>query len=149
MYSQIYTNPFREDSPSPSSSESDTSSDSEDSEQEEVPKKAIKEEAFYDEDEEDGGNVSVNQILRTKNELSETKVVMPDITEVDSEEALEKIGEIMSVVGDTVIVKGLASEIEDRASEIALDSESLLVFDDRRVLGYVRTVKFTLLAPEY
>lgn len=149
MYSQIYTNPFREDSPSPSSSELDTSSDSEDSDQEEVPKKAIKEEAFYDEDEEDGRNVSVNQILRTKNELSETKVVMPDITEVDSEEALEKIGEIMSVVGDTVIVKGLASEIEDRASEIALDSESLLVFDDRRVLGYVRTVKFTLLAPEY
>ncbi len=44
----------------------------------------------------------------------------------------------MSIVNDVVIVKGVASPIANRGSERALDSETLLVFEDRKVLGYVR-----------
>jgi H/ACA ribonucleoprotein complex non-core subunit NAF1 len=40
----------------------------------------------------------------------------------------------MSVVGNVVIVKGLATT---GTSERALDSDTLLVFEDRKVLGYV------------
>lgn len=43
----------------------------------------------------------------------------------------------MSVLDNMVIVKGLASKIADQAAESVLDSDSLLVFDDRKVLGYV------------
>jgi H/ACA ribonucleoprotein complex non-core subunit NAF1 len=43
----------------------------------------------------------------------------------------------MSIVGNVVIVKGDTSAMADRAAERALDSDSLLVFEDRKVLGYV------------
>ena len=44
----------------------------------------------------------------------------------------------MSIVDNVVIVKGIASAAENMAAERALDSDSLLVFEDRKVLGYVR-----------
>lgn len=44
----------------------------------------------------------------------------------------------MSITNNVVIVKGISSSKEDTASQRALDSESLLVFEDRKVLGYVR-----------
>ena len=64
--------------------------------------------------------------------------MIPPIEEVGPHEALEKVGEVMSIVDKVVIVKGFASEMATRASERALDSETLLVFEDRKVLGYVR-----------
>lgn len=44
----------------------------------------------------------------------------------------------MSIVEKTVIVKGAPSEVLARASGQALDCDTLLVFEDRKVLGYVR-----------
>ena len=76
-------------------------------------------------------------VPRTKNEISEPSIVMPDITEIGDQEPLEKVGEIMSIIENIVIVKGLPSPTENKAAERALDSDSLLVFDDRKVLGYV------------
>lgn len=76
--------------------------------------------------------------VRTKNEIEETAIAIPNIEEVGPHEALEKVGEVMSIVDKVVIVKGSASEILTRASERALDSDTLLVFEDRKVLGYVR-----------
>ncbi|KAG2368848.1 Gar1/Naf1 RNA binding region-domain-containing protein [Suillus spraguei] len=42
----------------------------------------------------------------------------------------------MNIIGNVVIVKGLPAESSRAASEKALDVETLLVFDDRQVLGH-------------
>ena len=91
-----------------------------------------------DEDDEDdeGGAVAAAVSLRTKNELPEADIAIPSITEVGPDEQLEKVGEIMNIVNNVVVVKGEASSTH-RASEHALDSETLLVYEDRKVLGYV------------
>jgi hypothetical protein len=89
-----------------------------------------------DEEDEEGGAVAAAVSLRTKNELSEPDIVIPSIAEVGPDEQLEKVGEIMNIVNNVVVVKGEASSTH-RASEHALDSETLLVYEDRKVLGYV------------
>ena len=67
---------------------------------------------------------------------------IPEISEVDLHERLEKVGEVMSIMDRVVIVKGLPSSIANRGSETALDSDTLLVFEDRKVLGYVSSPSF-------
>ena len=89
-----------------------------------------------DEDDEEGGTVAAAISLRTKNELPEPDIVIPSIAEVGPDEQLEKVGEIMNIVNNVVVVKGEPSSTH-RASEHALDSETLLVYEDRKVLGYV------------
>lgn len=69
--------------------------------------------------------------------MPDPSVIIPDIIEIDAQEPLEKVGEIMSIIENTVVVKGITSGNDNRAFMRALDSESLLVFDDRKVLGYV------------
>ena len=74
----------------------------------------------------------------TVHEALNEQVAIPDVTEVDPNETLERVGEILSVLQDKiVIVKGLASQIAGRAPERVLDIDTLLVFEDRKVLGYV------------
>ena len=75
--------------------------------------------------------------FQTKNELLENEIVIPDIQHVEPEEHLEKVGEIMSVVGNMAIVKAVLSDVPNRGAERALDSNTLLVFEDRSVMGYV------------
>jgi H/ACA ribonucleoprotein complex non-core subunit NAF1 len=94
-----------------------------------------------DGDEEEGGAVATTESLRTKNELSEPDVMIPSIVQLGPDEQLERAGEIMNIVNNVVIVKGWESGTH-RASERALDSETLLVYEDRRVLGYVSTSCF-------
>jgi H/ACA ribonucleoprotein complex non-core subunit NAF1 len=135
-----------------SSSDSDTSSDSDsDSGKEnDASKKKPVERRIVDEDDEDdeeGGAVAATVSLRTKNELPEPDIVVPSIAEVGPDEQLEKVGEIMNIVNNVVIVKGAASSSSThRASEHALDSETLLVYEDRKVLGYVSDVLPSTLA---
>lgn len=77
--------------------------------------------------------------LQTKNEVVETDIVVPEIEEVGADEVLERVGEVMIIVDNkTVIVKGAPAEVLVRASDHALDCDTLLVFEDRKVLGYVR-----------
>ena len=92
-------------------------------------------------DADEGPTVTAAQV-RTKNEIEETTIVIPTIEEVGPHEALEKVGEVMSIVDKVVIVKGSASEMATRASERALDSDTLLVFEDRKVLGFVCSFSF-------
>ncbi len=93
-----------------------------------------------DEDEEDeGGAVAVT--VRSKNEQSEP--IIPPVLQIGLDEQLEKVGEIMNIVNDVVIVKGSDSATH-RASEHTLDAESLLVYENRKVLGYVSTGLFLL-----
>ncbi|KAG6900518.1 hypothetical protein C0993_009471 [Termitomyces sp. T159_Od127] len=114
-----------------SDSDSDSSSDSDQS----------GDKAFVNldvDDDEDGGSVPTSgSYFQTKNEVVETNIVVPDITQVGPEEVLEKVGEVMSIMGNTVIVNGLPSENSNRGSDRALDSDTLLVFHDRKVLGYI------------
>ena len=76
-------------------------------------------------------------VVRTKNEISEVQFRIPDVEKVGSEEVLEKAGEVMSIVNATVIIRGSVAHNSRKAFERALDSETLLVFEDRKVLGYV------------
>lgn len=124
-----------------SSSDSDPSSDSDsDSIREnDASKKTSVERRVADDDDDDdeeGGAVAATIMLRTKNELPEPDIMIPSIAEVGPDEQLEKVGEIMTIVNNVVVVKGEASSTH-RASEHALDSETLLVFEDRKILGYV------------
>jgi len=63
--------------------------------------------------------------------------MVPTISEVEPFDTLEKVGEILSIVGNIVIVKGIPADHLSSLSERALDAESLLVFEDRKVFGYV------------
>lgn len=54
---------------------------------------------------------------------------------------LEKVGEVLNIVDNTVIIKGVPSGALERGFDRALDSDTLLVFDDRKVLGYVSLAK--------
>lgn len=84
--------------------------------------------------------------VHTKNELVESDIVVPDISQVDPTDVLEKLGEVMSIVGNVVIVKGLPADNVKTLAERALDIETLLVFEDRQVLGHVRLVHLLLIS---
>ncbi|KAL0581051.1 hypothetical protein V5O48_000944 [Marasmius crinis-equi] len=89
-------------------------------------------------DEEDAGpSAGIQSYFRTKNEVAEPAINIPDVEEVGPTEYLERVGEVMNIVENVAIVKGLPSEVANRGAEKALDSDTLLVFDDRKVLGYI------------
>ncbi|KAJ7070735.1 NAF1-domain-containing protein [Mycena amicta] len=69
--------------------------------------------------------------FQTKNELLESHITVPDMEQVAPEELLEPVGQVFSIMDKTVIIKGASM------SSHALDSDTLLVFDDRKVLGYI------------
>ncbi|KIJ66237.1 hypothetical protein HYDPIDRAFT_26605 [Hydnomerulius pinastri MD-312] len=123
---------------SDSDSDSDTSSSSE-SEDDDVQNMSAPQtqKTTYDLDDEESGATAAATYLQTKNEIVEANVMTPTISEVEPGDALEKIGEVMSIVGNVVIVKGLPADHVKILSERALDAESLLVFEDRKVLGYI------------
>jgi H/ACA ribonucleoprotein complex non-core subunit NAF1 len=91
-----------------------------------------------DDEDEEGGVTLTATSFHTKNELPEPDITIPSIVQVGPDEQLERVGEIMNIVNNVVIVKGGESG-SHRALERALDSETLLVYEDRRVLGYVST----------
>lgn len=124
------------DSTSPSDSELDASSSSDSEEGREYVAPQRKRPVDDVEDEESG--VTGTAIyLQTKNEIVDANIMVPTISEVEPCDTLEKVGEIVSIIGDVVIVKGLPVDHVNSSSERALDTESLLVFEDRKVLGYV------------
>lgn len=82
-------------------------------------------------------NTTGASYLPTQNELTEVDITIPRIDEVGTDEKLEKVGEVMTIVDRFAIVRGMPSEHLNRASERALDSDTLLVFEDRKVMGYV------------
>jgi len=93
--------------------------------------------SLADDEDEAGPSVPAQSYFRTKNEAVEDDVTIPEIEAVGPDEHLEKVGEILNIIDSVVIVKGLPSDDPRRGSDRALDSETLLVFDDRKVLGYV------------
>jgi H/ACA ribonucleoprotein complex non-core subunit NAF1 len=92
-----------------------------------------------EDDEESGVAAPTATYFQTKNEVVEADIAVPDLEEIGADEILERIGEVMSIIDNkTVIVKGAPSEVVTRTSDHALDCDTLLVFEDRKVLGYVR-----------
>jgi hypothetical protein len=100
-------------------------------------------------DDEDEGGGSGGRLV-TAHEVLNEDIAIPELTEVDPKEALERVGEIFSVLQDKiVIVKGIESQIAGRAPDRVLDIETLLVFEDRKVLGYVSLFPHSLQAPSF
>jgi hypothetical protein len=133
--------------PSDSSSETDSSpSLGEDSDSEPEDAHASRNDNLQDldDDEDPVPNGTSGSYFQTKHEIAETDIVIPEVDRIDPDEVLEKVGEVMNIVGRVVIIKGLPSNMLHRGSDRALDSETLLVFDDRTVMGYVRPFFFSL-----
>jgi H/ACA ribonucleoprotein complex non-core subunit NAF1 len=121
-----------------SSSETDSESECSDAGSEEnSPENKGKTVKDEDEDDESGPVATSGTFFQTKNEVAEADIVIPDIRQVGDHEMLEKVGEIMSVMPNMAIVKGLPSAVMNQGAERALDSDTLLVFEDRSVMGYV------------
>ncbi|KAF8445639.1 Gar1/Naf1 RNA binding region-domain-containing protein [Boletus edulis BED1] len=123
------------DSASPSDSEVDASSSSDSEEGDEYAAPQRQRLPDNIEDEESGVAAAVTY-LQTKNEIVDANVMIPAISEVEPCDTLEKVGEVMSIVGNLVIVRGLPMD-HINSFEHTLDAESLLVFEDRKVLGYI------------
>jgi hypothetical protein len=129
---------------SPENSDSDTSDSDSDSDDPSVieefdPAKARELLDSIDCEDDEGGDSRGRTV--TVNEVINEEVTIPDIAEVDPEETLERVGEILSVLQDRiVIVKGLASQISGQAPDRVLDIDTLLVYEDHKVLGYVSFV---------
>ena len=124
-------------SPASSGSETDSSSVSDVSESDDEPTKR-KPRGGEDENDDDSPTQGSTEYTKTQNEVIEDQVAIPEISDIEPYEPLEKVGEILSVLNNkTVIVKAVASSAQDRASERVLDSDTLLVFEDRKVMGFV------------
>lgn len=99
-----------------------------------------------DDDEDPVPPAGANTYFTTKHEVLEAEIPIPEVDEVGSDEVLEKVGEVMNIVDRLVIVRGLPADSHPgypaRGSDRALDSDTLLVFDDRKVMGYVRLYYF-------
>jgi hypothetical protein len=75
----------------------------------------------------------VGQIPATVHEILAPQVAMPSITSVEPSETIELIGEVLSIVDSVVVVKSY-----EHGHHKVLDTDSLFVFEDRKVLGLVR-----------
>lgn len=84
------------------------------------------------------GGVNPDQV-KTKNEIADVQVVIPEVEKLEEHEIemLQKVGDVLNIIDKVVIVKGIPQHLRGRESDRALDSDTLLVFDDGRVLGYV------------
>jgi H/ACA ribonucleoprotein complex non-core subunit NAF1 len=71
-------------------------------------------------------------LLATAHEIVVPMVTLPSITEIGPDEPMELIGEVLNVVDSVVVVKS-----SHNGMQRVLDTESLLVFEDRKVLGLV------------
>lgn len=129
------------DSASHSDSDSDAASSSDSEEEHDVAPRQIR--SVGDVEDEESGMTVAATYLQTKNEIVDADIMVPTISEVEPCDTLEKVGEIMSIVGNIVIVRGLPVTHVKSLSEHTLDAESLLVFEDRKVLGYVSSLAFS------
>jgi hypothetical protein len=125
--------------PCDSSSETDSLPDEDSASELEDPDHISRNNHLQEDDDEDPvPNASSGTYFQTKHEVAESDIVIPKVDRIDPDEVLEKVGEVMNIVDRVVIIKGNPSNMLNRGSDRALDSDTLLVFDDRTVMGYVR-----------
>lgn len=73
------------------------------------------------------------EIPATVHEILAPQVTLPSITSVESSETIELIGEVLSIIDSVVVVKSY-----EHGQYKVLDTDSLFVLEDRKVLGLVR-----------
>ena len=126
--------------PCDSSSETDSTPDEDSASESEDPDHVSRNNHLQDQDDDEDAVpiASSGTYFHTKHEIAETDIVIPKVNRIDPDEVLEKVGEVMNIVDRIVIIKGNPSNMLNRGSDRALDSDTLLVFNDRTVMGYVR-----------
>ncbi|KIM32270.1 hypothetical protein M408DRAFT_20589 [Serendipita vermifera MAFF 305830] len=106
--------------------------------------KMIQEDAGSEDDIDLPTGAQPSSMFATAHEIIAPQVTMPSITEVPDDEPIEIIGEVMSIVDSVVVVKSL-----DNGMQRVLDTDSLLVLENRKVLGLVFETFGPLTAPLY
>ena len=102
-----------------------------------------------DDDEDPVPNANSGTYFQTRHEIAEIDIVIPQVDRIDPDEVLEKVGEVLNIIDQIVIIKGNPSNMVNRGSDRALDSETLLVFNDRTVMGHVRPSLLSLFCTEF
>lgn len=77
----------------------------------------------------------IGEIPATVHEILAPQVTLPSITSVEPSETIELIGEVLSIIDSVVVVKSY-----EHGQYKVLDTDSLFVLEDRKVLGLVRRV---------
>lgn len=80
-------------------------------------------------------NRKAGEIPATVHEILAPQVTLPSITSVEPSETIELIGEVLSIIDSVVVVKSF-----EHGQFKVLDTDSLFVLEDRKVLGLVRRV---------
>lgn len=118
----------------PKDSESDADSESDDSSSSEEGEPQVRPRKECDDDEgEPGLSTESKSYFASQHEVVDSNIPVPEIEEIGAEEGIEILGEIVNIMDQAVIIRGLPSSHTNHV----LDSETLLVFDDRKVLGYI------------
>jgi H/ACA ribonucleoprotein complex non-core subunit NAF1 len=102
-----------------------------------VPTVPCQDHVIADDEDEDEQQPRTSVIITTKNEVLNPTISVPEIIEVDTSEHIELLGEIQSIIDSVVIIRGLSPLGTSGTVERVLDADSLLVFEDRKVLGCV------------
>lgn len=79
--------------------------------------------------------IQASSMFATIHEVVAPQVTMPSITEIPDDEPIELLGEVTSIVDSVVVVKSLSNGMQR-----VLDTDSMLVLENRKVLGLVSTV---------
>ncbi|KAF8506368.1 Gar1/Naf1 RNA binding region-domain-containing protein [Hysterangium stoloniferum] len=119
--------------PIPSDSDSDSDSD------EESARKLKTSAPVLDMELDEDGPPLANNYIPTAHELPPTAIPIPPLPDPATlpQDILELVGEISTVLPDSVIVRGGALATAPQRRDAVLDEGSLLLFHDRTPLGYV------------
>jgi H/ACA ribonucleoprotein complex non-core subunit NAF1 len=79
--------------------------------------------------------MQASSMFATTHEIVAPQVTMPSITEIPDDEPIELLGEVTSIVDSVVVVKSLSNGMQR-----VLDTDSMLVLENRKVLGLVSAV---------
>jgi H/ACA ribonucleoprotein complex non-core subunit NAF1 len=79
--------------------------------------------------------IQASSMFATVHEIVAPQVTMPSITEIPDDEPIELLGEVTSIVDSVVVVNSLSNGMQR-----VLDTDSLLVLENRKVLGLVSAV---------
>jgi H/ACA ribonucleoprotein complex non-core subunit NAF1 len=81
--------------------------------------------------------IQASSMFATVHEIVAPQVTMPSITEIPDDEPIELLGEVANIVDSVVVVKSLSNGMQR-----VLDTDSMLVLENRKVLGFVSAVLF-------
>ncbi|EIW86990.1 NAF1-domain-containing protein [Coniophora puteana RWD-64-598 SS2] len=103
-----------------------------------------------DDDDEEAGDAAPAAYVHTVNEVVEPTIVAPVIEKIGPDDPLELLGHISRIIGNVVIIEGTTGKpLSAAANPRTLDAETLLVLEDRSVLGHIYETFGPTSAPLY